>query len=300
MGDMTYIVVFQNLLTPISLCILRPKGQLQESKKDQSQAATRNASIETRVITRSLILRPENQAAGDTTDTTKPDKRRAAESSLPLTTNIVGLEGHDGGDVAVGAGGDEENAKVPNLGIRVESHDGETDEAEHHVEDDNGPTNVVLVASPASEKHNDRSKGIRRRSKAQRASKTKPKLIHQNRRQRERKRIRQGGSIEEDHGISPNLPVGAAPNEATDGKGRRVGVATISLDAANDPGALAGAEELPGLALRVGEVDEEPVADEGEGTGHYAFEDEDPTPAGEAFASFELGELCLPVRSWSS
>lgn len=73
-------------------------------------------------------------------------------------------------------------------------------------------------------------------------------------------------------------------------------VAAVALDAVHDPFALLLAEEVPRGALGVGEVDEQPVAGDGEGAGECAFDDEDPAPAGDALAAVELHELWPVVR----
>ena len=105
---------------------------------------------------------PEDETACDTTYTAHTDENGRAESTLPLAADVVCLVRHSGWDVAVCTSRGEEDAKVADVGVAVESHDGKADEAEHHVEDDNGATEVVLVAGPCTGVHDDGGEDVGR------------------------------------------------------------------------------------------------------------------------------------------
>lgn len=136
---------------------------------------------------------PEDQTSSDTSYTTHTDKCRRAERTLPLASDVVGLVRHDGGHIAIRSSGSQENAwtalarflrhdadqwkssslkirrlstwfymldrmpltEVSDTWARVETHDRDTDDAQDHVEHDDGTSKMVLVTSPAGRVHHD-------------------------------------------------------------------------------------------------------------------------------------------------
>jgi len=48
----------------------------------------------------------------------------------------------------------------------METHDGQADEAEHHIEQDDGSAKVVFVSKPAGGVHDDGGKSVRRSNEA--------------------------------------------------------------------------------------------------------------------------------------
>lgn len=281
----------QHLLTPISLGILPLEVKVTETDEDDSDETAGDASPHTRLVPRELVLLTEHQTACNAAKTAKTDESSAAESSLPLAADVVGLEGHGSWDVAVGTGGDEEDTEVADVGTLGPAHDGESDEAEKHVEEDHGASDVILVADPASCEHDDTSKGIRRRNETLSCSDAETHVSDEDDGEGVSKGVADGGGIEEDHSIGPNLPVGTASKELPELEGRDFGVTTITADTIDDPLALTNTEERPCLALGVGEVDEEPVSSNTEGDCESTFDDENPAPASEILSTVELHEL---------
>ena len=82
----------QNLLTPVSLGILSLEVKIKQDNKNGGDETAGNAGPHARLVSRHLVLLTEHQATSNTTETTKADKSGTAESSLPLTSDVVGLE----------------------------------------------------------------------------------------------------------------------------------------------------------------------------------------------------------------
>jgi hypothetical protein len=115
-------------------------------------------------------LLPEDETTSNTTNTTHTNERRGAESAFPLSTDVVRLVGHGGGDVAVCASRGEEDAKVAHGGVLVEAHERQADEAQQHVEQNDGAAHVVLVTEVAGGVHDDAGEGVGRRDEALRCA----------------------------------------------------------------------------------------------------------------------------------
>lgn len=62
------------------------------------------------------------------------------------------------------------STEVANVGIAVEAHNREADQAQDHVKDDDGSAEMVLVTSPAGNEHDDSSESIRRCNEALRST----------------------------------------------------------------------------------------------------------------------------------
>src|SRR5688572_33400767 len=101
----------ENLLATISLAILALEGEIKQSNKDETEKTASDASPLAWLVAGWGVLGAEDKTARNTTDTTESNKSGTAERTLPLSANVVGLEGHDSGDVGVGTGCDEEDAK---------------------------------------------------------------------------------------------------------------------------------------------------------------------------------------------
>jgi hypothetical protein len=285
------IMSLQNLLTPVSLCVVPLEVQITADDKDDSDETAGNAGPHARLVSGQLVLLTEHQATSDTAETTETNESGAAESSLPLTTDVVGLERHGGGDVAIGACSDEEDTKVSDAGALGPAHDGKSDEAKQHVEENARTSDVVLVTDPSCREHDDTGKGVRRRNETLGGSDAEAHVSDEQDGQGVSKGVADGGGVEEDHSIGPDLPVGAAAKEFANLERRNLGIATITTDAINDPLALTKTEERPCLAFRVGEINEKPVTGNTKGDSQGTFDDEDPSPAGETLATVELHKL---------
>lgn len=281
----------QDLALVIGLLVLFPKRHITHQHQDDVHQRTGNASVHAGLVPRRLVLLPEDQAAGNAPDAAEADEGGGAEGALPLAADVVGLEAHHGGDVRVGAGGDEENAEVAHRGGGVPAHDGQADEGEHHVHDDAGPAEVVLVAEPAGEEHEDAGKGVRGGDETLRSADVEAHVLDQQDGERVGQGVGDGGGAEEDESVRPDLPVGTGAEELAEVELLVLGVAAVAGDAGDDPGSLRGAEEGPVLAGGIWEVDEEPVAGDSQGAGEDTFDGEDPAPAGQSLTAVELHEL---------
>lgn len=280
----------ENLLSAVGLLVLEVKGRVaDEDQKDIEQAAG-NAGVHARLVSSLCILGAEDERAGNATNATEADKSSAAESTLPLAADVVGLEGHDGGHVGVGARSDKEDTKVADGRVRVPAHDGQANQAEKHVEEDDGAANAVLVSKVAADEHDDAGECVWRGNEALSLVDREAKVAAENEGQGVCQGVGDGGGVEEDHGVGPDLPVGAALEEAGEVELGDDGVATVTLDAVDDPLALALPKEAPSLALGVGEVYEEPVGGNAEDAGDEALDEEDPAPACETSLAVELHE----------
>lgn len=96
-----------------------------------------------------------------------------------------------------------------------------------------------------------------------------------------------GSSVME---YSPDSPVGCAAEELAQVKLADLRVATIGLDSLDNPGALLVAQEVPDLSVRVGEVDEEPVATDPDDDGQETLEYENPSPTSEATPAIKMDQ----------
>lgn len=91
-------------------------------------------------------------------------------------------------------------------------------------------------------------------------------------------------------GDVPNLPVLASGQEVLQVESGELRVTTIGLDTSNNPGALVGIQEGPNLAVRVGEIDEEPVTSDTDNYSEKTLEDKDPSPARKTTSAIEMDE----------
>lgn len=237
------------------------------------------------------VLASEDERAGDAADAAKHDKGGRAKGALPLAADVVGLVGQGGRDVGVGAGGDEKDAKVADGRALGEAHDGETNHAEDDVSDNDGAADVVLVADPAREVDDDGGKGIGRSNQALSLADRESELEVENDGQEVGEGVGDGGGVEEDHGVGPNLPVETGTEVLLDGEFLDLDITTVGVDTSANPLLLGGAKERPGLSLGVGEVDEEPVADKTEHAGEDTFNDEDPSPTVHVSKALHLHDL---------
>lgn len=188
---------------------------------------------------------PEDQGTSNTAESTKADQRGGAERPLPLPANVGGLVRHGGGHVGVGAGGDEEDAKVPDGGVRVEPHDWQADDAEGHVDEDGDAPDLVLVAEPAGAEHDEAGEGVGRGDEALGGADLEPEGLVQDDGQEVGEGVGDGGGVEEDQRVRPDLPVHAAAQEAGHGEGVDLCVAAVGVDPGDHPRALALREEAP-------------------------------------------------------
>lgn len=299
----TYAIVLKLNLAAVSPLVLPVGVQGQQSNENDGQETAGNAGVDTGAVVRS-VLESENQAACDTTDTTETDQGRTAEGALPLATDVVGLVGHGGRDVRVGTSGDQEDGEVADARRTGEAHDGKTDQTQNHVEDDDRPADLVLVASPASRKHDEGTKDVRRSDQALRRSNSETHVLVQDDGEEVSQRVCDGGAVEEDlmtvsfrnswthlttyESIAPDLGVETGTEEFGRGERFVLGITTIMVDTVDDELSLTLGDELPGLMGLVGEVNQRPVTNDTEEARQSTLDDEDPAPSGEALESVHL------------
>ena len=101
------------------------------------------------------VLRAEDETASDASDTAKTCQRRAAESSFPLSTNVVGLVGHRSRDIRIGARSGEENTEISDGTVLREAQNWEANQSDGAVEDNHGCSHPILVAEPGGAVHQD-------------------------------------------------------------------------------------------------------------------------------------------------
>jgi len=222
---------------------------------------------------------PENQAPCNTTHAAEADEGSAREGTLPLAADVIGLVRHDSGDVGVGAGRDEEDAKVADGRVLVPADDGQADEAKEVVEDDDGPADAIAVAEPAGGEHDDAGQDVGRSHEAVGLDGVEVHALLQDDGEEVGQGVRDGSGVEEDHGVGPDLPVTRMRHVAAEVEGQHLRVATVAVHLVHHPRPLPGAQEVPSLALRIWEVDQQPVPSDAEEDGDEAFDDEDPPPA---------------------
>ena len=187
----------------------------------------------------------EDQGSGNTSDAAETDEAGGAEGSFPLTTDVVGLVGHDGRDVCVDPGCDEEDTEVAHRVLLGETHERETDEGQDTVEDDDGASDVVFVADPGGAEHDDTGERVRWGDQALRGGNAEAHPIPQDDGQEVCNGIGYGRGAQEAHGEPPDLQVQSGAQKLAESKGLEFGVPAISLDAVDDELDLPVAQELP-------------------------------------------------------
>ena len=98
-------------LTAVSLLVRAVRSKSNQSHDNQSQEAACKARIETWSVIGG-ILKSKDETSCNTANAAHTDKRRRAESTLPLSTDVVGLPSENGRDVGVAASGGKEDTKV--------------------------------------------------------------------------------------------------------------------------------------------------------------------------------------------
>ena len=81
------------------------------------------------LLVREWLRLGELTGSDDTTDSTETDESGRAESTLPLSTDVVGLVSENGWDIGVGTDGGEENTEVTGTLVLSKTQDWETGKA---------------------------------------------------------------------------------------------------------------------------------------------------------------------------
>ena len=100
-----------HLPTGRSSLVRTVKLEVQSQCDDNDQSAREHARDDARMVVR-LILITEHCAANDATDATGSDQGSGAQSTLPLTTDVVCLPCQNARDVGVASGGCKKDSKV--------------------------------------------------------------------------------------------------------------------------------------------------------------------------------------------
>lgn len=149
----------QHLLPPIRPRILPPKVPRIDTNQHRNQPITSHARPNTRLIIR-LILGTENQTPSNPTQSSKPNQRRARESTLPLPTDIIRLIRHASRDRTTGSTADKECAEESRAdGLRVADQRA-AGETHCRVDQQHGAADVVFVADPGEEGEEDGSEDV--------------------------------------------------------------------------------------------------------------------------------------------
>lgn len=167
----------------------------------------------------------------------------------------------------------------------MEPHDGQSDEADDHVEDDDGPAHLVPVARPAGGVHDDGGEGVGRRNEALRGADRVAHLLVQDDGQEVRQRVRHRRRVQEDHGVPPDLDVQRCAEEFTGRPGLGLRVAAVAVHPRDDILCFALRQEFPALVRLVREVDQRDVGADAQCHGQRALDDEDPPPSGQALVA---------------
>ncbi|KAK5635947.1 hypothetical protein RRF57_011659 [Xylaria bambusicola] len=112
------------LLTTVSGGVVAPIREIADGDKDQDKKGSGDTGIQARLVAGSGVLSTEDERTGDTTDTSQTDEHSTTEGTLPLSTNVVTLEGKSRRKVGVGTGTDQEGTEVAHIGVAVPAEDG--------------------------------------------------------------------------------------------------------------------------------------------------------------------------------
>jgi hypothetical protein len=100
-----------DLATRSCALVRPPELQVHEQSNDNNETSGNHASSDARHVVRS-ILSAENSATDDSTNTTSTNESSRAESTLPLTADVVSLPCEDAGNIGVGRSSSEEDTEV--------------------------------------------------------------------------------------------------------------------------------------------------------------------------------------------
>lgn len=234
---------------------------------------------------------PEDEGTNDTTDTTEADQDGRAESTLPLTTDVVGLVGKSGWDVAVGTGAGEEDTDVFSSVRWTPSHKAKTEDLKETVGDNDDTAHSVLITEPTTAEHPDTGKDVWWGDEALRCTNAETHTTVENQWQEVGESVGDGGGEAEDKTEAPNLDIETTLEESSHRERFKLDITTISINLADDEVDLRLVQESPGVAMIcIWEWNQEPVAKEGDSASDNTFNDKDPSPASESLETVHLHE----------
>ena len=268
----------------------------QQTRHYHHKSTANHGRNDTRNVIRP-ILAPENQTASDAANTAEAGKRRTAERSLPLTTDVVCLICHTSRNVGVDTSDSNKDTEIFDPTVVCEGHDGQTNQRDCRVADQNDSTDTVAVTDPGGGEHHDRRKGVRWCDETLRRRDTVPKIISQDNGKEEGERIahcRQATSVnvspasccvraaldhlQENESKSPDLKVPSWLEEFRKREGFWIHVATIFVESTHDIFDLGRLEERPGrpAQLLIGKSYDEGVCKHCNATRDDTLHDENP------------------------
>lgn len=238
------------------------------------------------------------------TNSTKSDKTGTAECTLPLSSNIVRLEGHDHDNIRLHGCTEEKHAKISHSARRRPAHEGESDDGHDGIEQDLRPANTVFIAEPALHVHDHGSEGIWRCDEALTLGDGEAHSEEEDDREEEGDCVRlfdcaqKGQSFckksverlmaasaiayhrrrtEKDHCKSPHFDIFRGSQKALETEGFNLRITAIAIDRGHDVSHFALREKVPGSpGVLVGKRDEKDEADDSNHDGENSFDDEDP------------------------
>lgn len=211
--------------------------------------------------------------SNDTTDSTETDESGRAESTLPLSTDVVGLVSENGWDVGVGTDSGEENSEVTGTLVLSKAQDWETDKAEKRVNDDGGSAVADLVSVHGLDEHEDTGGGVWWGNKTLGLSDVETHLATENDWQEVGNGVGSDGAKTEQGGETPNLEVGGVLEVLTKVESWCLNIGTVVLNASNAKVDLGVGQELVVAASLIWEWYEGEVADNGDDAGEDTFHD---------------------------
>ena len=218
-------MAFQLLFSPVRPAVLNEEVAVDKNYQDNGQEAACDASVQAGLVSGGGVLGPvkrgyrqrpvprgvaerieslpEDKAACNTSNTPHSHECGTAEGALPLAADVVGLVSHGSRYIRVGACRHEEHAKVAHRGIAVPAHDRQADQAEQHIRNYDGPTDVVFVAKPAHAEHPKPGEGVRRGNETLRRANAETEILVENDGEEVGEGIGDGRGVEENHGVGP-------------------------------------------------------------------------------------------------
>ena len=218
-----------------------------------------------------LIDLPEHGGADDTSNTTESNEGSRAQSALPLPADVVGLVGHDSGDIGICADSRKEDAKVAGAVVGAEAEDGEAGEAQAGVDDDGAAAVAEFIGKDGLDEHEEPSCGVGGSNEALCLCDVEAHAEHEDDGEEVGDGVGGGGAEAEEGGEAPDLEIAGVAQVLAEVELGGDGVGAVLLDARDHKVDLLVREEAVGTLGLVGEVDEEEVAGDGDAAGEDAF-----------------------------
>lgn len=159
------VKTLDNLATSSSSLVGAVELEIQQQGDDDNQHTGAQSSVDTGTVAW-LVLFSENSRPNDASDAASTNEGSRGESTLPLSTDVVGLPGEYGRNIGVAASGGKENSKVADSDGFCEAKASKADDHKAGVCDDEGRANAVLVGVPGEQKCHHRREDVGRCNQA--------------------------------------------------------------------------------------------------------------------------------------